>query len=298
MSLKEIYQRFRAWQIEPYQYKCESVNRHKCFNCGNSFEGDYCYVCGQKYKKGPVGWTPDEKHPKPLWGLLEPGTIVSYFLQLLGRPGYMIGDHLDGRKQMTGSPFKLMCYCAIAALFVLSITGNNSNRWIQSMDGDHSFMGICLKWMSSNLDWAVLIQTVLLIIPVWLLFRYAPKHTRHTIVQGFFIQAYMASLVLICILLRAISDWLILLVPICNYVVYRQLFGYGVWGTLWRTVLSIGIIFYIFAVLMATIKYLQGELPIDHSTATVVFMAITLIVAGIAVLLLGYWIGKKTAQKN
>ena len=125
MSLKEIYQRFRAWQIEPYQYKCESVNRHKCFNCGNSFEGDYCYVCGQKYKKGPMGWTPDEKHPKPLWGLLEPGTIVSYFLQLLGRPGYMIGDHLDGRKQMTGSPFKLMCYCAIAALFVLSITGNN-----------------------------------------------------------------------------------------------------------------------------------------------------------------------------
>ena len=108
----------------------------------------------------------------------------------------------------------------------------------------------------------------------------------------------MASLVLICILLRAISDWLILLVLICNYVVYRQLFGYGVWGTLWRTVLSIGIIFYIFAVLMATIKYLQGELPIDHSTATVVFMAITLIVAGIAVLLLGYWIGKKTAQKN
>ena len=298
MNLKALLQRFRAWQLEPYTYEITTKKPHQCFNCGNQFEGNYCPACGQRYSVGPMGWSPEEKDSAPLWGILEPGTLGSFILQILGRPGYMISDYLSGRKRVCSSPINMLCYVAIAVVLILRLTGNDGTALIQSMGENPGVMGVCLNWMVSNIDWAVLIQTGLLIIPTWLLFRFAPKHAHHSLVEGFYIQVFMAALVLICIMLRAaIANWLILLVPICNFIVYRQLFGYGFWGTLWRTILCVGFVFYLFAVLIVTVKYLNGELPTGHSTATVIAMAAALIAAGIGVLLLGWWISKKTATR-
>ena len=55
MSLKDLYRRFRAWQVEPFRYE-DAVERHTCANCGQSYEGDYCPVCGQKNDVGRVSW--------------------------------------------------------------------------------------------------------------------------------------------------------------------------------------------------------------------------------------------------
>ena len=299
MDIKALYQRFRAWQIEPYQFKCESKKTHQCFNCGNTFEGNYCPVCGQSYDKGPVDWTPEEESHKPLWGLLEPGTLISFILQILSRPGYMISDFLKGRKQVTGSPVSVLYYIAATVLVVLSFTGKGGGEWIESMDGELGLYGTCLAWMMEHLDWAVLFQALLLVFPVWVLFRFAPKHSHHKLKEGFFIQAFMAAIVLVCIMLRAlISDWLILLVPICNFIAYRQLFGYGFWGTLWRTLLSIGIVFYVFAVISMTWLCLIGKYPSTHSSGAIVAIGIAWLAAGVGVMWLGWWISKKTEPKN
>lgn len=299
MNLKALLQRFRAWQIEPYKYEITSDKTQKCFNCGEEYHGNYCPVCGQRSDDGPIGWKPEGEDPAPLWGLLEPGSLVSFILQLIGRPGYMIDDYLSGRKQACKSPINNLCYVAIGAILILRLTRNDGTALIQSLGENPGLMGVCLNWMASNIDWAVLIQTGLLILPTWLLFRFAPKHGHHSLVEGFYIQVFMASIVLICIMLRAaIANWLILLVPICNFIVYRQLFGYGFWGTLWRTILCLGFVFYFFAVIIVTVKYLHGELPAEHSTATVIAMAAALIVAGLGILLLGWWISKKTARKS
>ena len=299
MDIKALYQCFRAWQIEPYQFKYETEKSHRCFNCGKQFEGNYCPVCGQYYNEGPVDWTPEEKPHKPLWGLFEPDTIGSFILQILSRPGYMISDFLNGRKKVAGSPLSMMYYVAAAVLVVLSLVGKSGSDMIGSMDRDLGFYGVCLQWMSEHIDWAVLIQAVLLIIPVWVLFRFAPKHSHHKLKEGFFIQAFMTSVVLACIMLRAlISDWLILLVPICNFIAYRQLFGYGFWGTLWRTLLSMGIIMFIFAVISMMCLCLAGKYPTTYSTGAIVGIAVGLIAAGVCVVWLGWWISKKTASKN
>jgi len=297
MDIKALYQRFRAWQLEPYKYEITSDKTHNCFNCGEQFHGNYCPVCGQQYTEGPMDWKPEGEESAPFLGFFEPGCLGSFILQLLGRPGYMIDDYLSGRKRVCKSPINKLCYVAIAVVLVLRLTGKDGS--VQSLGDIPGLMGVCLNWMASNIDWAVLIQTGLLILPTWLLFRFAPKHDHHSLIGGFNIQVFMASLVLICIMLRAlIADWLILLVPIFNFIVYRQLFGYGFWGTLWRTILCVGFVFYLFAVLIVTVKYLNGELPADHSTAVVIAMAAALIAAGVGVLLLGWWIGKKTAHKN
>lgn len=299
MDIKALYQRFRAWQIEPYQFERKSKKTHQCFNCGTTYDGDYCPVCGQHYEKGPIGWSSDEKSHKPLFGLFEPGSIGAFIVQILSRPGYMISDFLKGRKKATGSPFNVLCYIAAAVLIVLSLTGKSGSDWFESMDGKLGLYGVCLQWMAEHIDWAVLLQTVLLIIPVWLLFRFAPKHSHHKLLEGFFIQAFMTSIVLICIMLRAlISDWLILLIPICNYIAYRQLFGYGVWGTLWRTLLSIGIVFYFFGVISMMCLCLAGKYQSTHSTGEIVTMTAVLLALGVGVMWLGWWIGKKTKHKN
>lgn len=299
MNLKALYHRFRAWQLEPYQFKSESEKKHQCFNCGKEFEGNYCPICGQYFNEGPVNWKPEEEVHKPLWGLLEPGSVLSFVIQVLLRPGYMISDYLKGRKQVTGSPIGALCYVAAGVLVILSLLGKDGSDRIPSQDGELGVMGICLEWMMSHMDWAILIQTVLLILPVWLLFRFAPKHPRHTIKEGFYIQAFMASVVLVCIALRAlISNWLILLVLISYYVVFRQLFGYGIWGTLWRTVLSFGIVSYVFAVIMMTAWVRSGKYSAIISPQADIALAAGLIVAGVGVVLLGYWIGKKTERRE
>ena len=225
--------------------------------------------------------------------------MLSFVIQVLLRPGYMISDYLKGRKQVTGSPIGALCYVAVGVLLILSLLGKDGSDQIPSQDGELGVMGICLEWMMSHMDWAILIQTVLLILPVWLLFRFAPKHPRHTIKEGFYIQAFMASVVLVCIALRAlISNWLILLVFISYYVVFRQLFGYGIWGTLWRTVLSIGIVSYVFAVIMMTAWVHAGKYPAVISPQADIALAVGLIAAGVGVVLLGYWIGKKTERQE
>ena len=299
MDIKALLQRFRAWQIEPYQFNYRSKKSHQCFTCGTNFDGDYCPLCGQAYEKGPVGWSPEDKPHKLFFGLLEPGSIGSFIIQILGRPGYMISDFLKGRKRITNSPLKVLCYFAAATLLVLSLTGTNTSEWVESVDGDLGLFGVCLAWMSEHMDWAVLIQASFLIFPVWALFRFAPKHSHHNLLEGFFIQAFMTAIVLVCIMLRVlISDWLILLVPICNFIAYRQLFGYGVWGTLWRTLLSLGIVMYVFAVISMMGLCLAGRYQSTHSTGAIIAMAIASIAIGVGVVWLGWWISKKTEHKN
>jgi len=299
MNIKALLQRFRAWQIEPYKYEVTYDKTHKCFNCGEEFKGNYCPACGQCYNEGPTGWYPEGEDPAPFWGLFEPGCLGSFFLQILGRPGYMIDDYLSGRKRGCTSPIDKLCYVAIGVVLILRLVGNNGSSLLPSVDDSSGIMGVFLTWMTSNIDWAVLIQTGLLILPTWALFRFAPKHDHHSLVGGFYIQVFMASLVLICIMLRAlISDWLILLVPICNIIAYRQLFGYGFWGTLWRTLLCLGIVMFIFAVITMMSMCLMGKYPTTHSSGEVVAMALALIAAGVGVVWLGWWISKKTARKQ
>ena len=299
MDIRALYQRFRAWQIEPYQFKRESEKSHQCFNCGNTFEGNYCPVCGQYYNEGPVNWTPEEEVHKPLWGLLEPGGLVSFIIQILFRPGYMISDYLKGRKQVTGSPMEVLYYFAAATLVVLSYTGNDGSNYVEYLSGISEGLGKILAWMLSHLDWAILIQAVLLILPVWVLFRFAPKHSHHTFKDGFFIQAFMTSIILVCIMLRAIfSNWLVLLVPICNCIAYHQLFGYRFWGTLWRTLLSMGSVFYIIGIIIMVWLYLIGRYPTAHSSGFIIAKTAILIVVGVGVVFLGYLIGKKTAHEQ
>ena len=75
----------------------------------------------------------------------------------------------------------------------------------------------------------------ILILPTWLVFRFAPGYPRHTLPEGFFLQVFLSVQAL---LLGFIGYWSgtaeLVLCKVYLYITYRQLFGYGWWSTLWR----------------------------------------------------------------
>ena len=298
MSLKSLYHRFRAWQQKPVTFNCASDGEHTCVNCGQVFEGDYCPVCGQKYDVGPASWDSVVKDFMLIRGIGARGAL-SHLLQMLGRPGYLISDYIKGRRRVCADPLTVLFFLAVFAILILNLVGKGGADETLSAVGSQGVMGFIVNWLSSHLEWAVIIETALLIFPTWLLFRFAPKHTRHTLPDGIYIQLFMGSLVLLFIVLRAlIGQWVAVLIPVYYFIAYRQLFGYGIWGTLWRTVLSIGIIFYFFGVAMMVSMRISKEFWAEHTTWEFLSMFGAFLLLGAGILFFGYWISKRTARSH
>ena len=298
MDLKALYQRFRAWQKDPVQFKISSEGAHRCVNCGNTFEGDYCPVCGQHYSVGRADWGMVIRDFKEFQGV-SAGSVLLFLLQMLGRPGYLISDYIRGRRQVCGDPISVLCFTAMVVLLVTNLFGKAGADAAISTAGTSGLMAGILNWLNDHLEWAIIIETILLVFPTWLLFRFSPKHTLHSIPEGVYIQLFMGSLVLLLILLRTLlGKWILVLVPIYYYIAYRQLFGYGVWSTLWRTVLCLGIIFYFFGIAMMVSMRISKAFWAQHTTWEFLSMFGAFLLLGAGILYLGYWIGKKTARNR
>ncbi len=251
MDLKACYKRFRAWQVDPFKPKTVTEETHRCANCSQVFQGNYCPRCGQAQEVGRVGWGSLFKEIRDHFGSGDPRSLLTFIVQLFVRPGYMIGDYLRGRRQVCRSPAARLILFAGVTLLVLGLVRKTGESAALEAEGAAGFMATALNWLSAHLDWAVLIQTVLLVFPTWLLFRNAPAYPDHTWPEGIYIQLFMGSLVLICIMLRALlGKWMVVFIPLYYFIAYRQLFGYGIWGTLWRVTLCFGMIFCLFGFAM------------------------------------------------
>ena len=107
----------------------------------------------------------------------------------------------------------------------------------------------------------------LFIIPVWHLFRQAPRFPRHTLPQGYYIQVFIGVQFLMFLSLMillfsvipplsgdgdtATSVMITCGLPIIAMIDYKQLFGYGWWGTLWRVLFCALLILLIVKLLFA-----------------------------------------------
>ena len=132
--------------------------------------------------------------------------------------------------------------------------------------------------------------TMIMIIPTWILFHFAPINTHHSLPESAFIQIFMSSLMLICVLLSHLSDWLGLLIPFYYYVAYRQLFGYKFWGTLWRLI-ACSIVWFMTLTLIALIMFLFDDS--NNRSALLIGSMFPLIIIAVT-LGLGYLISRKT----
>ena len=243
---------------------CDDV--HYCNNCGLMFSGNFCPRCSQKADLGRISWKSVRNGVMDIWGLGTRSLLYSVW-QLLMRPGYFISDYISGKRQVSFPPVKMLfIVTVIYSLIIYWLFPKVFGIQLHDIDeGSRQLLSDYYNWYESPFSWAMLGMSVLAIIPTWVMFRYAPRNTRHSLPEGFFIQ------VLFSVLMVVLNFFLIYLVRVnliaynvaislftmFYYIVgYMQLFGYGFWGTLWReafvllpiVLIEFGLIFAFFGV--------------------------------------------------
>ena len=292
MNLKETLGRFRTWQDKPYHYSDEEQEEHRCANCGNVFKGNYCPVCRQDAKDGRITWRWVGKSILDVWGL-DSRSLPNTLLQLFIRPGRIIGAYLDGQHQICYKPFNMLFILAIFYVVVQQLLGWNYAATPEDKGG--KVVQMVIEWVSEHPAWNAMLISVAMIIPTWLFFHFAPRHTRHTLPEGIFIQLFMNILILVITFLSDFFILLSLLIPVYYYIAYRQLFGYRPWGTIWRILLCFAAWGFFFAFLI-NLVYIVTTHPEKLPQVATGLLSFLAALAGI--LAFGYFVSKKTAQSK
>ena len=242
-DIKGKYRQFKQWQLNPVKYvDCEDV--HYCNNCGLMFSGNFCPRCSQKADLGRIGWKSVRNGVMDIWGLGTRSLLYSVW-QLLMRPGYFISDYISGKRQVSFPPVKMLfIVTVIYSLIIYWLFPKVFGIQLHDIDeGSRQLLSDYYNWYESHFSWAMLGMSVLAILPTWIMFRYAPRNTRHSLPEGFFIQVLFSVLMvvlnffliyLVLVNLIAFNIAIVLLTMFYYIVGYMQLFGYGFWGTLWR----------------------------------------------------------------
>jgi hypothetical protein len=257
---KSLLGRIRQWQPKREDYSFASTEMQHCHNCGNDFVGNYCPHCSQKAGVGPINWRSVRQSLMDIWGLGSHSMPLSIW-HLMLRPGYLIGDYIDGKRQVSFPPVKMLFFVAvIVALIVYYLLPLLFGGSINIYGGQTSAFEGFDEWNQGHFAWTNLIMALLYILPVWIMFRYSPLRTRHTLPQGFFIQVFLCVLNMVLSYIILLPFWLInykvyfyisaAVILIYAVITYRQLFGYGVWGTLWRVMIVFGTVLLIMDSLM------------------------------------------------
>ena len=232
-QFKHYYRRFCRWQqsVPHYTNRYEGVVQ-TCHNCGHEFAGNFCPICGQRAELGRVGWNSVKENIAVLWGL-DSRSLPYTIVQLLGRPGYLVRDYISGHRQVSFPPINLL---VVVCLFVIIFeTVFHLENDVLTIKFNVKEIDDIVAWINDQKSWATLFVQSILILPTWLVFRFAPGYPRHTLPEGFFLQVFLSVQAL---LLSFFGYWSgtveLVLCWVYMYITYRQLFGYGRWSTLWR----------------------------------------------------------------
>ncbi len=310
MDIKEQYRRFRHWQVTPMEYKVKSQAPCRCANCGHDVTTMYCPVCGQKSDVGRITWQTARQGVMLLWGM-DNRSLPYTLWQLLWRPGYLIRDYLKGRRKVSFPPVKMLFILVVFSLLIDHLVGVSTPEVPTAATAPTSSISDFIEhFFDNNLGWALLGITSMIILPTWALFRHSPLYNRHTIPEGFFIQVFMSTLILILSIIstiihifsETIGEWMALFVIVYYFATYYQLFGYGWWGTTWRFIICIFATSLFFAIIILTWKGLfasDASITIEKHKVTLFLVSIGLmLVIYTAVLGVGYMIDKWTSRRK
>ena len=291
MNLKERYRRFKAWQLNAFDWSYDENEQHHCVNCENDFVGNHCPHCSQKAGVGKVSWKSVLQSTAEVWGMHNRSLVYSLW-QLIWRPGYFISDYINGKRQVSFPPVKMLVIMGIISV-VVDYLFKVPEITEEVIKEDSPLLNQYFDWVEASPGWGWLSVVCFFIIPTFCIFRYAPRNPKHSLPQGFFIQVFMSLQVLIVDdLADFFSSIFYIMIPLCYLYAYRQLFGYGFWGNLWRGLLMLasGALFAILA--LSIIEFLTTDPP--HSIG--VFLIVCCAILATVSMLFGMLISKSQAQ--
>lgn len=293
MNIKQQYKRFKTWQLNAFDWSFDEHEHHWCINCENDFVGNHCPHCSQKAGTGKISWKSVIQGAAEVWGFHNRSMVYSLW-QLIFRPGYFISDYINGKRQVSFPPVKMLVVMGVISVIVdhlFVITDVTKDV----VGGSSPLVQQFFEWLAENPGWGWLSIVCFFLIPTWCLFRYAPCNARHSLPQGFFIQVFMSLQVLIVDdLADFFTDYFYILVPLCYFYAYRQLFGYRFWGNFWRVLLMLfgGFMFALLAMAITELLTASSTLSLSKDYD----LLLTFIIFSLVPMLVGMYISKFTAK--
>lgn len=296
IDIKQQYKNFRQWQREPFNYELKSEQQQHCANCHQDYTGNFCPYCSQKSGIGRVTWASVAKGISLVWGM-DSRSLIYSLLQLLLRPGYLISDYISGERQSSFPPVKMLLLVAIIYEIIIHWAGV---REVPSdPEKDFEFIREFALWFNNNPGWGQMIKCAFLILPTWLFFRYSPRNTHHTLPEGFYIQVFMTTLVLIIMIVteKYLGDHFYWVVLFYYIIAYHQLFGYGWWGTIWRTALAGFEGFFLLLTLSMALESIYGKPFFMDSAQNWSFVAI-IVILNVAIVVVSFYVIRFISRKS
>jgi hypothetical protein len=291
-QIKEKYERFKEWQIKPYEVAQLTAEKHECATCHTEFHGNYCPRCGQKSTIGRYSFKTAFLTFLDVWGLGNRGMFRT-IRDLLLRPGYMIRDYLSGMQMAYFPPFKM--FFLVITLSVLVDSGLNirmtntlnntftttkedvSKEPDQALNDKDSKKKLelkildkidkCVSWLDNN---QTIVQFLLLLVlsgPMYLLFRKNKKIPDIRYSELFIAMVYITNMMTI---INIIGGFFLPGNASVKHLAYAlsiipltQLFGYSYLKTLFKVVASFAILISAGALLLIIVVTL-GYLFIEY----------------------------------
>lgn len=295
MDYKKKYKQFKQWQRDGKDFVVEDPELNECKCCNHLYRGNYCPKCGQNKRIDSLSWESVRVETMNVWGLGNRSMPYSLW-QILLRPGYFISDYINGKRQVSFPPVKMLVIMGFFASLLQYLFETPSVIPIPDQNSELYFLKAFIEWCDANEGWTMLIMCSFLILPTWILFRNSPRNTRHNLPEGFFIQTFMAILMVVISIVDVLIGALSWFVGIYfYYTAYRQLFGYSVWGTVWRMIFCVAVA--AFTLLQSAIFtfLLNLKLRGNDSFSYYHVFAVILVCLGVdaVLLLIGYFIDSR-----
>ncbi len=272
MSFKKKIERFHQWQREPFNFSYSKEDMHHCQCCGENYSGNFCPACGQRASLGRINWQSVREGIMDVWGV-GGRSLPRTLWHLLLRPGYFIGDYISGKRQVSFPPVKMLVIVALVVFLIINwvdptyfqdTTQETITDGMSAHEKSGYYFSLFFEKLFKHIDWLILLLLSFFIYPTWVTFRCAPLHDHHTLPQGFFIQVFNSSFVLIILFLVGLFDSFLLSEDITSTLfcvivflqllrTYKQLFGYDWWSTIWRllVVLTAGVVMFLACVVLS-----------------------------------------------
>lgn len=274
-QLKEKYNRFKEWQLQPHQVAPLVNEPHECATCGTHYEGNYCPRCGQSAKIGRYSFKKAFLLFLDVWGLGNRGMFRT-IRDLILRPGYMIRDYLQGMQMAYFPPFKM--FFLLVALSLIVETGLNvkmenrlkstQEQFVQGVNNafaekDNSSVTVADSsdsvqdfishevndWMMKHISIVTIVFLLLFSGPLYMFFRKSPAYPNIRFSEFFVAMVYsmnmidIFSIVTNFLCLNVFLDFFFLFLII---IPIKQLSGYSYWRTLLHFILTLMLIFLVF----------------------------------------------------
>lgn len=251
-----------------------------CLNCHTEFEGAYCPHCGQSAKTQRFTVKNVMMATLEVWGMGN-RSLPRTVWHLFRRPGYMIGDYLDGKRIAFFPPVKLLFVLCVFYAVVISLLGYDHPADVLSALTDegansqelanatlsisgHSFSiksltetaYRLLHWLDNHKAIELIGLHCFFMLFAWRVFRKAPSHPQTTLAENFFAQVFiscqMMALSIVYLPIFGMPDNLHSFYPLPSLLLfalfawdYKQLFGYS-----WRKTIKCTLLVHLYTLIV------------------------------------------------